>query len=96
MVKDLARVKNELAAGEYAVAALFSTALAADILDLAAQVCHLNKTCSAAVSCSNVCGRIAATSRKTAIVLQVPVCLQACRYNAPSALVTWMLLILHL
>jgi hypothetical protein len=38
MMKDLARVKNELAAGQFAVAALFSTALVADVLDLAAQM----------------------------------------------------------
>jgi len=37
LVKDLARVKAEYAAGDYQVAALFGTALAADILDMAAQ-----------------------------------------------------------
>eukprot|EP00775_Hariotina_reticulata_P010995 gene10995-11149_t len=38
MVKDLVRVRAEYASGDYNVAALFATALAADILDLAAQV----------------------------------------------------------
>ncbi|WIA30312.1 hypothetical protein OEZ86_000400 [Tetradesmus obliquus] len=37
MVKDLARVKSEYANGETGVSALFATALAADVLDLAAQ-----------------------------------------------------------
>lgn len=38
VMKDIARVKNEVAAGQYAVAALFSTAVVADVLDLAAQM----------------------------------------------------------
>lgn len=37
MVKDFARVKSEMASGQFAVAALFSTALVADLFDLAAQ-----------------------------------------------------------
>ncbi|KAF6255174.1 hypothetical protein COO60DRAFT_241500 [Scenedesmus sp. NREL 46B-D3] len=38
MVRDLARVKLEYAQGETGVSALFATALAADVLDLAAQL----------------------------------------------------------
>lgn len=37
-MKDYARVKAELGAGQYTVAALFSTAMVADVLDLAAQM----------------------------------------------------------
>lgn len=38
MMKDIARVKSEVAAGDYTVAGLFATAVVADVLDLAAQL----------------------------------------------------------